>query len=601
MASEATANNATEAASIQRKLHRIPRYAPRAKSPDEEVKKLREKAAKEAARLLIANPKQRLQHLKLRLSENYGILFLKNSEILKHIPPSQSKMRHLLLKSPTRTLSGVSPVALMPPPAYCGGRCTYCPKGDNAPHAYTGYEPTTMRAIQNGYSASRQIAARLFQYDGQGHPTDKCHLIIMGGTFLYVDESSRHSFMKEAFDTLNGYASPSIKQSIDANETAPHRAIGVTYETRPDYGYEYHSDEMLLLGGTQVELGVQCLSDEVYEKVRRGHSVADVALSSAILRNAGFKLCYHMMPGLFCTPKQDISYFRRLFSGGSFQPDMLKIYPTLVVQGTVLYNQWKKGEFSPYDTEQAAEVIAQATRFIPPYVRVPRIQRDIPSPLISGGVKNSNLRQIVDEKLKEMGTSCRCIRCREIGNAERKKEKLEKLKLSLQRIDYSAGGGKEIFLSFEDEKQDLLAAFLRLRIPSQSHRKEIDSTAPSPEAYAYQSASAEKRVPPPILQSSNKTNSFTYKPYKRNKPSVVSSIVRELHVYGQEAAIGEHASSSMKMQHKGLGKKLLAEAERITKDELGLGKIAVISGPGVRGYYRTQGYFLDGPYMSKKI
>jgi elongator complex protein 3 len=278
---------------------------------------------------------------------------------------------------------------------------------------------------------------------------------------------------------------------------------------------------------------------------------------------------------------------------------MLKIYPTLVVEGTALYQQWKKGEFSPYDTEQAAEVIANSTRFIPPYVRVPRIQRDIPSPLISGGVKNSNLRQIVDEKLKEMGQKCRCIRCREIGNAERKKEKLSKLKLELRRIDYAAGGGKEIFLSFEDEAQDLLAAFLRLRVPGESHRPEIDAHAASPSSYSYQSAPAEKRNPPKTDSPSSSPIPFAYKPYKRGKPDVVSSIVRELHVYGQEAAIGEDAEG--KMQHKGLGKKLLAEAQRITQEEAGLGKIAVISGPGVRGYYRKHGYFLDGPYMSKRL
>jgi len=448
----------------------------------------------------------------------------------------------------------------MPLPAPCGGFCTYCPQGEGAPRAYTGYEPTTMRAIQNGYSASRQITARLRQYAAQGHTVDKCHLIIMGGTFLYsgIKESYRHSFMKEAFDTLNGKKSRTLKDAIDLNEFAPHRAIGVTYETRPDYGFEYHADEMLSTAGTQVELGVQALSDKVYKLVRRGHKVADVVRSTRILKDSGFKLCYHMMPGLFSTPKQDVSYFKRLFSSQDFQPDMLKIYPTLVVQGTVLYQQWKKGEFTPYDTETAAEVIAQATAYIPKYVRTPRIQRDIPSPLISAGVMNSNLRQIVDRKLAERGEKCRCIRCREIGSEERKGGKTAKLNLSLERIDYKASGSSEIFLSFEDEEKDLLAAFLRLRIPGASHRSEI-----------------------------------------ANDSGVLASIVRELHVYGQEAAIGE--DSQTKMQHKGLGKQLLAEAEEITKKEFGLSKTVIISGPGVRGYYRKAGYSLDGPYMGKKI
>ena len=573
MAKTLSASSAYAASLIQKKTGRIPGYAQNKKKASKSEISSRIAAAKEAAESLLKNPSQHLHTLKISISAKHHLTFLKNSEILRFIPKSNSALqsssarlsvgsqklaniRSLLLKSPTRTLSGISPVAVMPLPALCGGHCTYCPRGEGAPQSYTGYEPTTMRAIQNNFSARKQIESRLRQYAAQGHTTDKCHLIIMGGTFLYsgIKEGYRHAFMKEAFDTLNGMKSKSLQAAINQNEFAPHRAIGTTFETRPDFALEYHADEMLILGGTQVEMGVQALSDRVYKLVRRGHTVKDVISSTAVLKNSGFKLCYHMMPGLWSTPKQDVSYFKRLFSSQDFQPDMLKIYPVLVLQGTPLYNQWKRGEFQPYDTETAADTIAQATRYIPPYVRIPRIQRDIPSPLVSAGVKNSNLRQIVDARLAEMGEKCRCIRCREIGSEERKGGKASKLHLEMQRRVYAASGGKEIFLSFEDTAQDLLAGFLRLRIPNESHRPEINA---------------------------------------------LSSIVRELHVYGQEAAIGEQDSS--KQQHKGLGKQLLAEAESITREEAGLEKICVISGPGARGYYRKLGYSLDGPYMTKKI
>ena len=553
------ANSATAAAKIQEKTGRIPGFSPK-KMEGSTGKNIKERqiAAKEAAAALLRNPNANLASLKNSLSLKHSISFLRNSEILVFVPHSHQKLRSALLKSPTRTLSGVSPIAIMPPPAPCGGHCTYCPKGENAPQSYTGFEPTTMRAIQNGYSVSRQVASRLRQYKEQGHVADKCHLIIMGGNFLHCKKNARHEFMREAYEALNGKKAGTLKAAIDANEFATHRAIGVTFETRPDYCSKRNADEMLSMGGTQAELGVQALSDAVYRKVRRGHTVADVAAATKTLRDCGFKLCYHMMPGLFSTPREDVSYFRLLFSSQDFQPDMLKIYPVLVIRGTNLYHQWKRGEFKPYDTEQAAEVIADATRFIPPYVRINRIQRDIPTPLISAGVKNSNLRQIVEQKLSDRGEKCRCIRCREIGSAERRKEPLGKLRLSLQRIDYAASGGKEIFLSFEDTEKDLLAAFLRLRIPCASHRPEIAGDS-----------------------------------------GVLSSIVRELHVYGQEAGIGEAAPS--KLQHKGLGRKLLWEAEEITRKEFGLSKIAVISGPGARGYYRKFGYSLDGPYMRRKL
>jgi len=547
----AKASRARTAAALLEKTGVLPAFSPRRRHEGQGTE--RQAAAKEAAASLAKEPEQNIERMKNRLSLLHSIRFLKNSEILKFVPGSSAALRRRLLKSPTRTLSGVSPIALMPPPTPCPGKCIYCPKGENAPQSYTGYEPTTMRAIECGYSARKQVEARISQYTAQGHGTDKCHLIVMGGTFLCSKAKTQQAFMKEAFVTLNGKRSRTLCSAIDANEHAPHRAIGVTFETRPDFGFEPHADAMLSMGGTQVELGVQTLSDAVYRRVLRGHTVDDVARSTAILRDSGFKICYHMMPGLFATPEQDIGYFKTLFSDSRFQPDMVKIYPVLVMQGTPLYGMWKRGEFSPYSTDEAAEVIAGATRYIPPYVRVPRIQRDIPSPLVAAGVKNSNLRQIVDKLLAERGEKCRCIRCREIGSEERKGKVAGRLKLDLCRLEYAASGGKEVFLSFEDEGKDLIAGFLRLRILHKPHRAEL----------------------------------------------VSSSIVRELHVYGQEAAIGER--SAEKEQHKGLGGKLLAEAERITRDEIGMEKISVLSGPGARGYYRKSGYALVGAYMQKKI
>ena len=579
-----TAHNATSAARLLESTGELPEFSQAKKqAASPECKK----AAKEAALSLIANPEADLPSLKNSLSEKYGVPFLKNSEILAHIPLSNLLLRRLLLKSPTRTLSGVSPIAVMPPPSPCGGSCIYCPKGKNAPQSYTGFEPTTMRAIESGYSAKKQVLSRIEQYESQGHPTDKCHLIVMGGNFLNSPDAKRVSFMKDAYGALNGKKSPSLPSAINANENAPHRAIGVTFETRPDYINEKNADSLLSMGGTQVELGVQALSDSVYEKASRGHTVADVARATALLRDCGFKICYHMMPGLFSTPEEDVSYFQRLFSDPSFRPDMLKIYPVLVLRGTKLYEMWEKGEFSPYETGEAAKVIADAIRFIPPYVRISRIQRDIPTPLIAAGVKNSNLRQIVECELIKTGARCRCIRCREIGskaregeektgsekeseagkskkagegnagnekeNASGKSKKAGAPEFSLNRLGYIASGGKEIFLSFEDEKKDMLAGFLRLRIPRAPHRSELEG----------------------------------------------SSVVRELHVYGQEASIGER--SREKQQHQGLGGKLLADAEKITKKEYGLSKISVLSGPGARGYYRKLGYSLVGAYMQKKL
>lgn len=176
------------------------------------------------------------------------------------------------------------------------------------------------------------------------------------------------------------------------NEKSKIRCIGMTFETRPDWAKEAHCDRMLLYGGTRVELGVQIISDDIYKKVNRGHTVSDVVKATRILKDSGFKINYHMMPGLpGSSPEEDIESFRTIFSNQDFMPDMVKFYSCLVLEGTELYDMWMRGEYEPYTTEEAMELILKIKNFMPKWVRTMRIQRDIPSTLIQAGVKRSNL------------------------------------------------------------------------------------------------------------------------------------------------------------------------------------------------------------------
>ncbi len=517
-------------------------------------------AAREAAQEIIGGFGGSLLKLKARVSEKWKVRgMVKNSEILAQIPPSKrnGKILGMLKVRLTRTLSGVSPVAVMTTSKCPHGRCTYCPSGEGTANSYTGFEPAAMRGRKNGYDSYLQVESRLAQYYALGHVSDKCELIVMGGTFNAQPLSYQHNFIKRAFDAFNGTVSGSMQEAIMANQKAKHRVIGVTYETKPDWAMEQADiDNLLAMAATRVELGVQVLSDRIYKKVNRGHTVADVARATRNLRDNSIKVGYHMMPGLYQTPSQDIATFKKLFSDERFKPDMLKIYPVLVLKGTKLYDEFKAGKFKPYDTETTAEVVAKIQRTLPPYVRVMRIQRDIPSNLIEGGAKNSNIRQIAENIMKERGWVCRCIRCREVGVAAHTKGKNPSMSaLELTRLDYAAGRGKEIFLSFEDAKSDTLAGFIRLRIPSQTLRSEITQS---------------------------------------------TALIRELHVYGQEVAVGAAAGTGS-AQHLGLGNRLLAEAERIASDEFGRDKMVIISGIGAREYYFKRGYRADGPYVSKRI
>lgn len=463
----------------------------------------------------------------------------KNSQILVGFPKNKltKKIKKILFRKPSRTASGVTPIALMiKPENSCRWNCVYCPYTGKAPKSYTGEEPAALRARMANFDPEVQIKNRLKQYEIQGHPTDKCEIIIMGGTFLQMERGYKEDFVESIYNTLNGKKSKNILDAKKLNERAEHRVVGLTIETRPDVCIPY-IDEMLYYGATRVELGVQNPDDKIYKMINRGHGVKEVVESTRALKDACFKVVYHIMLGLpGSNPKKDVEVFKKLFSEERFQPDMLKIYPTLLIPGTRLYEMYKDGGYEPYSSDVAAGVIVEAYRYIPEYVRVMRIQRDIPANLISAGVKKSNLRELVEERARERG------RVWEIRAREPRENKKLPNTLEIFRREYMASGRKEIFLSCEDENRENIFGFVRLRIG------EI-------------------------------------------------GLIRELHVYGQEVGIGKRGG----VQHRGIGKKLMGEAERIAKEEFGLERMRVISGAGVRPYYYSLGYKLKEPYVEKDL
>ena len=494
---------------------------------------------------------ENLKRLKVEAARKFSSNdIIKNTKILENFPKEKltDKIRELLLKKPMRTGSGVTPIAVMiQPEDSCKWACIYCPFTGKAAKSYTGYEPAARRARDNGFDPVKQVKTRLSQFSMGGHKTEKCEVIIMGGTFLDMKNDYKNAFVNGIYDALNNKKSKDILEAKKINEKEKHRMVGLTIETRPDCCVEY-IDQMLEYGVTRVELGVQNPDDVVYKKINRGHGVKEVVDSTEKLKNCGFKVCYHLMPGLpGSNKKKDIDMIKKIFEDQRFRPDMLKIYPTLVIEGTVLANMVKTGKYKPYNSEEAAEVISEFYRYIPKYTRVMRIQRDIPATYIKEGVKKSNLREMVEQKIKSKGIEMREIRAREMGlrNEETKLKELE-----LKRERYEASGGEELFISYE--KNNTLAGFIRLRIPNRSYRKEIDNE---------------------------------------------TALIRELHVYGSEVGISEEGT----IQHIGIGTKLLKEAEKIAKKEFKKKKMIIISGVGVREYYRKRGYKLVGPYMQKEL
>jgi len=506
-----------------------------------------------------------VEKLKMRALKRYGLDRLpRNSELISVLRPEErEKLLPLLRKKKIRSISGVVVVTVMVKPFPCPKEepCIYCPGGParGTPQSYTGLEPACMRGLQNDFDPYRQVRARVEQLKAIGHEVDKVELIILGGTFTALPEEYQRWFVKRCLDALNGVEASGLEEAKHIAETSARiRNSGITVETRPDWAKEPHADLMLDLGVTRVEVGVQTLYDDVYAFVKRGHTVKDVVECFRVLKDSGFKIVAHLMPGLpGSSPERDLEMFKTLFTDERFKPDAIKIYPTLVVKGTELYEMWRSGQYRPYELEEYVELIASVKKLVPPWVRIQRIQRDIPATVIEAGPRRSDLRALVQARLAQEGARCRCIRCREVGH-KMLKEGLEPdpEEIELLRYTEEASEGWDIFLSFEDTGKDILIGYIRLRIPSErAHRPEVRSAR--------------------------------------------SAIIRELHVYGPMAPVGTRRPKSW--QHRGFGAKLIAEAERVAREEYDAKKVLILSALGVKRYYARFGYRPDGPYVSKLV
>lgn len=548
----------------------------------------------------ITNRKE-LNKYKLRIGKQLGFQQIpSNPDILSHAKNAGEKINRMLSIKPLRTLSGVAPIAIMTKPISCPhGTCIYCPGGPksffgNVPQSYTGNEPATMRAINNDYDSYLQTMNRLSQYYSTAHFPEKLELIIMGGTFPSFPENYQGEFISGAFQAANDFSEmfftkqkfdsnkfnkffhterkefsqkikeiflekkkkPNVQREHSRNETAKTRIVTMCIETKPDWSKETHINKMLELGTTRVELGAQSIYNEVLQYTNRGHTIEDTIEATRLLKDSGLKVTYHMMPGQpKSTKEKDIAMFKELFENPEYRPDGLKIYPCMVMPGTALAKLFENGKFTPLTTEEAAEIIAEANKYFPEYCRVHRVQRDIPVKLALGGIDKNNLRQIAEGKMQEKGIKSRGIRERESGINSGKGINVDYSNIEIKELYYEASKGKEVFISIEDNTNDLIMGFCRLRMPYKPFRKEFDKT---------------------------------------------SACIRELHVFGSQVGLGEHKNESS--QHKGYGKQLMETAEQIAVQKFGANKMLVISGVGAREYYSKKlGYTRNGAYMGKKI
>lgn len=551
--------------------------------------------------------KPEIAKLKIRLCKEYTSIKKIPTDIelyLRAKPELAKKFQHQLQTKPNNSLSGVAPVAVMTSPHPCPhGKCTMCPGGvkspwGDQPQSYTGAEPATRRAQRANFDAYLQTFNRLEQYIVTGHNPQKVDVIIMGGTFPARSKEYQNTFVCDILNAMNTFSElfytddildleafktffelpadihseertdhihkkvlatkkdVTLAQAQDANEFAAIRCIGMTIETRPDWGYAKQGNAMLEQGATRVELGIQSVYDNALTAITRGHGTKESIRSIRELRDLGFKLNLHMMLGLpGVSAQQDIQGLLQLFEDENYRPDMVKLYPLLVSPGTQLEKDFNQGLYKPLTTPVAVDILAEVIPQIPSYCRVMRVQRDIPTYRIIAGVDKTNLRQYVDTEIKKRNYHPQEIRSRETGRVAPEQKPVFEIVVT----EYAASQGKEFFIAMEDIANNRIAGFCRLRFPSQQLREEVTPT---------------------------------------------TAFIRELHVYGAAKSLqtgsGELSSESSS-QHKGFGKQLMIRAEQIAKEH-GFDHILVISGIGVRQYYKKHlGYSQQGPYVGKKI
>ena len=496
-----------------------------------------------------------LARMKRKISKEYKVSCASNIDLLKsyhglvknkRINPSKI-IENLLKTRPIRSLSGIVNVSALTTIYSCPGKCIFCPSEKGLPKSYLSGEPAVERAKILKFDPELQVRKRIEMLKNQGHSVDKIELRIIGGSFTFYPEKYKTWFLKRCFDGANSKNSKNLEKA----QKTKNRIVGISIETRPDLINEREIKKLRKLGVTMVEIGAQTVFDDILEHSKTGLRTENIITATKLLKDAGFKVMYQTMLNLpKSTIEKDKKSFEEIFRNQSFKPDWLKIYPCVVLRESGLYKLWKRGKYKSYSDKNLISLIKHIKTICPFWIRIARIYRDIPKQKIISGCKISNLREKVKKEI-----DCHCIRCREIKEKYNPKEKVH-----LFREDYQASDGKEIFLSFENKKRTKLYSLLRLRIPSQilEQRKHFL----------------------PVLEN--------------------TAIIREIHTYGQVQSLQKKSSVSSP-QHKGLGKKLVKEAEKIAKKEFGLKKVAVISGVGVRSYYRKLDYRLKDTYMIKKI
>ncbi|MFZ2150688.1 MAG: radical SAM protein [Candidatus Absconditicoccaceae bacterium] len=581
------------------------------------------------------------------LPSNIDILRSYREMIDKRYIKKNTELEQFLKKRKIRSASGIVAIQVLTKPFWCPGECIFCPNDPTMPKSYIKSEPGAMRALLNDFDPLKQVYNRLTSLTLAGHPTDKIEMIVLGGTRDVYPKKYKIDFIKGLYDAANTFAKLKIKslesgmndknvqrfkyklegldkikysktldESIKRNEKAGHRIIGLTIETRPEYVTDENCKLWREMGVTRIEIGLQSMYDDILIKNKRGHTVEHFRQAIHKLRQYAFKFSVHIMPGLYCsTYAKDLGTFKKIYSDIYVKPDEIKFYPTSVIPNTELYNLYKEGKYKPISTDYIKKLISQTfLEVIPPYTRIKRLIRDIPAPEIAAGSNITNLSQLAHAEIKLKLKS---------GNADVLEKFYGRLypdfkiikKLNSLELKNFIKGKKETLIVGKNPDLSIFRNFVSLDTRSREIRQKIQDTRlkQKTEQVNLIIRKYESSVGLELFISFEDALGYLYGFARLLLPSndnVIdwkglgnnTSMIRELHVYGNVAMLqGKNErmkEGNYKVQHKGFGKQLMELAEKISIVG-GYKKLSVISGIGVREYYRKLGYRLEGTYMLK--
>ena len=208
----------------------------------------------------------------------------------------------------------------------CPHRCVFCDQrwisgAERAASAADVYDAAAKSAALPPSGAKRQLA-------------------FYGGSFTAIPLSQQEALLGAASDAI-------ARGEIDS----------IRLSTRPDAIDESVLERLKRFGVETIELGAQSMDDAVLFLSGRGHTAADTERAARMIRAAGFKLILQMMTGLpGDSPEKDMATARALIA---LQPDGVRIYPTVIVRGTELYERWREGNYREHTVEDAVEICAE--------------------------------------------------------------------------------------------------------------------------------------------------------------------------------------------------------------------------------------------------